>query len=65
VDEPLTLSGLVAEVARRIAALPAPRNGQVRAVPDAPPPVRVALSQSSARSRIGTVGEVDAAARVG
>lgn len=33
-DEPLTLSGLVAEVARRIAALPAPRNGQVRAVPD-------------------------------
>jgi DNA-binding transcriptional MerR regulator len=34
VDEPLTLSSLVAEVARRIAALPAPRNGQVRAVPD-------------------------------
>ena len=34
VDEPLTLSGLVAEVARRIAALPAPRNGQVRPVPD-------------------------------
>jgi DNA-binding transcriptional MerR regulator len=34
VDEPLTLPGLVAEVARRIAALPAPRNGQVRAVPD-------------------------------
>ena len=30
----MTLSGLVAEVARRIAALPAPRNGQVRAVPD-------------------------------
>jgi DNA-binding transcriptional MerR regulator len=34
VDEPWTLSGLVAEVARRIAALPAPRNGQVRAIPD-------------------------------
>ena len=30
----MTVSGLVAEVARRIAALPAPRNGQVRAVPD-------------------------------
>src|SRR4051812_1495135 len=29
-----TLSELVAEVAVRIAALPAPRNGQVRAVPD-------------------------------
>src|SRR3954465_12895061 len=29
-----TLSELVAEVAARIAALPAPRNGQVRAVPD-------------------------------
>jgi DNA-binding transcriptional MerR regulator len=34
VDEPCTLSGLVAEVGRRIAALPAPRNGQVRAIPD-------------------------------
>jgi DNA-binding transcriptional MerR regulator len=34
VDEPWTLSGLVAEVGRRIAALPAPRNGQVRAIPD-------------------------------
>jgi DNA-binding transcriptional MerR regulator len=34
VDKPWTLSGLVAEVARRIAALPAPRNGQVRAIPD-------------------------------
>jgi DNA-binding transcriptional MerR regulator len=34
VDEPWTLSALVAEVARRIAALPAPRNGQVRAIPD-------------------------------
>ena len=33
-DEPCTLSGLVAEVGRRIAALPAPRNGQVRAIPD-------------------------------
>lgn len=33
-DEPWTLSGLVAEVGRRIAALPAPRNGQVRAIPD-------------------------------
>lgn len=29
-----TLSELVAEVAARIAALPAPKNGQVRAVPD-------------------------------
>lgn len=29
-----TLQELVAEVAARIAALPAPRNGQVRAVPD-------------------------------
>lgn len=29
-----TLSELVAEVATRIAALPAPKNGQVRAVPD-------------------------------
>jgi DNA-binding transcriptional MerR regulator len=29
-----TLSELVAEVATRIAALPAPRNGQVRAIPD-------------------------------
>jgi DNA-binding transcriptional MerR regulator len=29
-----TLSELVAEVATRISALPAPRNGQVRAVPD-------------------------------
>jgi DNA-binding transcriptional MerR regulator len=34
VDEPWTLSELVAEVAARIAALPAPPNGQVRAVPD-------------------------------
>jgi DNA-binding transcriptional MerR regulator len=34
VDEPWTLPALVAEVARRIAALPAPRNGQVRAIPD-------------------------------
>jgi DNA-binding transcriptional MerR regulator len=34
VDEPSTLPALVAEVARRIAALPAPRNGQVRAIPD-------------------------------
>jgi DNA-binding transcriptional MerR regulator len=33
--EPLwTLPELVAEVATRIAALPAPRNGQVRAIPD-------------------------------
>ena len=29
-----TLQQLVAEVERRIAALPAPRNGQVRAIPD-------------------------------
>lgn len=29
-----TLSDLVAEVAARISALPAPRNGQVRAIPD-------------------------------
>jgi DNA-binding transcriptional MerR regulator len=34
VDALWTLSELVAEVAARIAALPAPRNGQVRAVPD-------------------------------
>jgi len=34
VDEQWTLSELVAEVAARIAALPAPSNGQVRAVPD-------------------------------
>jgi DNA-binding transcriptional MerR regulator len=36
VDEPWTLSELVAEVAARITALPlpAPSNGQVRAVPD-------------------------------
>jgi DNA-binding transcriptional MerR regulator len=34
VDTPWTLSELVAEVAARIAALPAPKNGQVRAVPD-------------------------------
>ena len=33
-DEPWTLPALVAEVARRIAALPAPRDGQVRAIPD-------------------------------
>lgn len=33
-DETWTLSELVAEVAARIAALPAPSNGQVRAVPD-------------------------------
>ena len=33
-DESWTLSELVAEVAARIAALPAPSNGQVRAVPD-------------------------------
>src|SRR5689334_15677341 len=33
--EPLwTLPELVAEVATRIAALPAPKNGQVRAIPD-------------------------------
>jgi DNA-binding transcriptional MerR regulator len=34
VDEQWTLSELVGEVATRIAALPAPSNGQVRAVPD-------------------------------
>jgi DNA-binding transcriptional MerR regulator len=34
VDTQWTLSELVAEVAARIAALPAPKNGQVRAVPD-------------------------------
>jgi DNA-binding transcriptional MerR regulator len=34
VDDSWTLSVLVAEVERRIAALPAPRNGQVRAIPD-------------------------------
>jgi DNA-binding transcriptional MerR regulator len=34
VDEQWTLSELVTEVAARIAALPAPSNGQVRAVPD-------------------------------
>jgi DNA-binding transcriptional MerR regulator len=34
VDESWTLPELVAEVATRIAALPAPKNGQVRAVPD-------------------------------
>lgn len=33
-DETWTLSELVTEVAARIAALPAPSNGQVRAVPD-------------------------------
>ncbi|HET9627208.1 MAG TPA: MerR family transcriptional regulator [Kofleriaceae bacterium] len=33
-DARWTLSELVAEVAARIAALPAPKNGQVRAVPD-------------------------------
>ena len=33
-DERWTLSELVSEVAARIAALPAPANGQVRAVPD-------------------------------
>ena len=33
-DEQWTLSELVGEVAARIAALPAPSNGQVRAVPD-------------------------------
>ncbi|HWU86569.1 MAG TPA: MerR family transcriptional regulator [Kofleriaceae bacterium] len=33
-DESWTLSELVTEVAARIAALPAPANGQVRAVPD-------------------------------
>ena len=34
VAEPWTLPELVAEVAARLAALPAPKNGQVRAVPD-------------------------------
>jgi DNA-binding transcriptional MerR regulator len=34
VDESWTLSELVSEVGARIAALPAPANGQVRAVPD-------------------------------
>jgi DNA-binding transcriptional MerR regulator len=34
VDARWTLTELVAEVASRIAALPAPKNGQVRAVPD-------------------------------
>ncbi len=34
VDESWTLSELVDEAKRRIAALPAPKNGQVRAVPD-------------------------------
>jgi DNA-binding transcriptional MerR regulator len=34
VDDSWTLTALVAEVERRIAALPAPRNGQVRAIPD-------------------------------
>lgn len=34
-DARWTLSELVAEVANRIAALPAPKNGQVRALPDA------------------------------
>jgi len=34
VDEQWTLSELVTEAATRIAALPVPRNGQVRAVPD-------------------------------
>ncbi|MEO8698731.1 MAG: MerR family transcriptional regulator [Kofleriaceae bacterium] len=33
-DEQWTLPELVSEVAARIAALPAPKNGQVRAVPD-------------------------------
>src|ERR1043165_8934989 len=33
-DAQWTLPELVAEVAARIAALPAPKNGQVRAVPD-------------------------------
>lgn len=33
-DETWTLSELVNEAAARIAALPAPKNGQVRAVPD-------------------------------
>jgi len=34
VDEQWTLSELVSEVAARMAALPAPSNGQVRAIPD-------------------------------
>jgi DNA-binding transcriptional MerR regulator len=34
VDETWTISELVEEVERRIAALPKPQNGQVRAVPD-------------------------------
>lgn len=34
VDETWTIDELVAEVQRRIAALPKPQNGQVRAVPD-------------------------------
>jgi len=34
VDEPWTLAELVAEAVSRIAALPPPKNGQVRAVPD-------------------------------
>ena len=34
VDETWTISELVGEVERRIAALPSPKNGQVRAVPD-------------------------------
>ena len=33
-EDSWTLSALVAEVERRNAALPAPRNGQVRAIPD-------------------------------
>ena len=33
-DETWTLSDLVSEAAARIGALPAPKNGQVRAVPD-------------------------------
>jgi DNA-binding transcriptional MerR regulator len=33
-ESPWTLAELVAEVAARIAALPAPKNGQVRAIPD-------------------------------
>jgi DNA-binding transcriptional MerR regulator len=34
VDEPWTLSELVTEAMSRLAALPPPKNGQVRAVPD-------------------------------
>jgi DNA-binding transcriptional MerR regulator len=34
VDEPWTLQELVAEASARLAALPPPKNGQVRAVPD-------------------------------